>query len=170
MKNVEIAYITVGKVGSTYGVQGWLKIHTYTEFGASILDYKPWYLNSGENQWDVLEVEDGRIHGKGIIAKLKGFNTPEEARLLTGKTIAITRAQLPKLKKEEYYWSDLEGLTVINSNGNILGKVIYLIATGSNDVLVVKGEKEHAIPYLPGDVVISIDLNKREIHVDWEFI
>ena len=170
MKKAEIAYITVGKVGSTYGVQGWLKIRTYTEFGASILNYTPWYLSSGDDKWNALDIEEGRIHGNGIIAKLAGFNTPEEARLLTGKTIAITRSQLPELEIDEYYWSDLEGLTVINSDGNVLGKVIYLIATGSNDVLVVKGDKEHAIPYLPGKVVTSVDLNKQEIHVNWELI
>lgn len=170
MKKSATAYVTAGKIGSTYGIQGWLKIHTYTEFGASLFEYKPWYLSSGNDEWNAIEVEDGRIHGNGIIAKLAGINTPEDARLLTGKMIAITRSQLPKLKKEEYYWSDLVGLTVLNKNGEILGKVIYLMETGSNDVLMIKGDKEHAIPYLPGDIITNINLVKQEMHVDWELI
>jgi 16S rRNA processing protein RimM len=170
MKKADMAYITVGKIGSPYGVKGWLNIRTYTEFGASILEYHPWYSSSENHDWKVIDVESSRIHGNGVIAKIADINTPEEARLLTGKMIAITRSQLPLLKKNEFYWSDLEGLTVINKNGDVLGKVIYLIATGSNDVLVVKGDKEHAIPYLLGNVVLSVDLDKQEIHVDWDMI
>ena len=168
MKKAEAAHIKIGKVGSPYGIRGWLKIHSYTEFGASILDYMPWYVEQGEDQWRELIVEEGRMHSGQVIAKIAGYDTPEEARLLTGKTITILRSQLPKLNKNEYYWSDLEGLTVINKNGVVLGKVIYLIETGSNDVLVVKGDKEHAIPYLPGTVVLDVNLEKQEIHVDWE--
>ena len=82
--------------------------------------------------------------------------------------IAITRAQLPALPKNEYYWSDLEGLTVINQAGVVLGKVIYLIATGSNDVLVIKGDKELAIPYLQDEVITQVDLENGVIHVNWD--
>jgi 16S rRNA processing protein RimM len=170
MKNADETYIKVGKIGATYGIKGWLKIHTFTEFGASILEYKPWYIARDNEEWRAIDIEDGKIHGNGIIAKFASCNNPEEARLLTGNNIAILRSQLPALSKDEFYWSDLEGLTVINKNGEILGKVVYLIETGSNDVLVVKGTKEHAIPYLPGSVVLSVDLEKQEIHVDWELI
>jgi 16S rRNA processing protein RimM len=84
--------------------------------------------------------------------------------------MAVKRTQLAKLKKNEYYCAELEGLTVINKDDKVLGKIIYLIETGSNDVLVVKGDKEHAIPYLLGDVVTSVDLVKQVMHVDWEEI
>lgn len=117
-----------------------------------------------------MQIEDARAHGNTIIVKLADLNTPEAARLLTGIEIAIKRTQLPTLEKNEYYWSDLIGLTVINKNGEVLGKVIYLIATGSNDVLIVKGENEHAIPYFFGEVVLSVDLAKQEIQVDWELL
>lgn len=162
--------VIIGKIGSTFGIRGSLKIQSYAEFGPQILEYKPWYLNTGNDEWTTIEVETGEIHGKGVIAKFTGINTPEEARLFTGKLIGIQRSQLPKLKKNEYYWSELEGLTVIDKHGTILGKVIYLMETGSNDVLVVKGDKEHAIPYLPGKVILDVDLEKQEIQVDWEII
>lgn len=169
MVDKDTDYIVVGKIGATYGIKGWLKILSYTERFANILDYNPWYIEN-ENHWRIFEVQDGHEHGKGIVAKLSGLNNPEEARLLSGKKIAILRSQLPKLAKDEYYWSDLKGLTVINQHGETLGKVSYLIATGSNDVLVVKGDREHAIPYSLGKVVTEIDLVKGEMHVNWEVI
>ena len=162
-------YIIVGKIGSTYGIQGWLKVYSYTNPVANISEFNPWYIENGEN-WAPIKVNDIREHGKIIVAKFNGQSNPEEARLLTGKKIAIKRSQLPVLEKNEYYWSDLEGLTVIDQNGKTLGKVAYLIATGSNDVLVVKGTKEHALPYIQGDVIKKIDLEARVMHVDWEEI
>lgn len=170
MKNADKAYVKVGKIGSTYGIKGWLKIQSFTEFGASILDYSPWFLSNTPNNREIVNIEDSRPHGTGLIVKFVGFDNPEKARLLTGKTIEIERSQFPELPKNEFYWSDLVGLTVINKNGDILGKVSYLMETGSNDVLVVKGEKEIAIPYMPGSVVLNVDLEKQEIQVDWELI
>src|SRR5438045_56241 len=107
MKSTDTSYVIVGKFGSTYGVHGWIKIHTYTEFGANILEYQPWYINrkndpGKNNLWTPIAIESGRLHNNGIIVKLNGINTPEEVRLFTGLTIAITRSQLPQLSENEY--------------------------------------------------------------------
>lgn len=169
MKNANTDYIVVGKLGSAYGIKGWLKVQSFTDPITNIETYSPWYLKNGD-QWEPIEVQESREHGKTIVAKLSGLNTPEQARLLTGKEIAIKRSQLPSLAKNEYYWSDLEGLTVINQHNQVLGKIAYLIETGANDVLVVKGDKEFAIPYLQGDVIKNIDLASKIMHVDWEVI
>lgn len=162
-------YVIVGKIGAAYGIQGWLKIISFTETLTDILDYDPWYIEDNL-EWKLMDVESGKPHGKGVIVKLKHISNPEEARLLTGKKIAIKRSQLPALAKNEYYWRDLEGLTVINHNGDVLGKIAFIMSTGSNDVLVVKGDKEYAIPYLPDDVITSIDLDKQVMHVKWDLI
>lgn len=162
-------YIVVGKIGSTYGIKGWLKIISFTDPIAGILDYSALYIEDKES-WKPIKIDDGRLHGKGIVVHFPDFNTPEEARLITGKKIAITRDQLPALEQQEYYWSDLEGLTVINYTGEELGTINYLMETGSNDVLVVKGKKEIAIPYLMGEVILDVDLEARVMHVKWDVI
>jgi len=172
----KIPHIAIGKIGSTYGVHGWLKVYPYPHTTISLLDYSPWLLSQSstdQTHWTAWEVEASKIHGKGLVVKFATLSTPEEARLLTGKIVALERSQLPPPEKNEYYWSDLIGLTVINKNGEILGKVLYLLATGANDVLVIQHEpdkKEYAIPYLLNRVILNIDLNKQEIQVDWELI
>ena len=162
-------YIVVGQIGSTYGIHGWLKVLSFTDTVTQLLTYTPWYIEEG-NHWKPIDVTGSRAHGKGIVVKLSGFDTPEHSKRLAGKKIAVTRSQLPTLKKNEYYWNDLKGLTVINQRGEELGKVIYLLATGANDVLVVKGEKEHAIPYLLNDTIVKVDLEKQILYVNWEII
>jgi 16S rRNA processing protein RimM len=162
-------YVIIGKVGAPYGIKGWVKITSFTMPIANVLSYDPWYIQEGQ-AWQPTKITGGREHGKGIVAKLAGLENPEQARLWTGKEIAIKRSQLPVLEKHEYYWSDLAGLTVINQTGDVLGKVIYLMETGSNDVLVIKGDKEYGIPYLFGEVIIDVDLTKKVMHVKWDLI
>ncbi len=168
MINTKTDYVVVGKLGSTHGIQGWLKLHSYTEPAANVLMYKPWYLETPAH-WQPVKLEASRTQDKGILVKFADYDNPERARLLTGKKIAVQRLQLPNLKKGEFYWSDLEGLTVINADGALLGKVAYLLETGSNDVLVVKGDKEYAIPYLP-EVIKDVDLANQVIRINWELI
>lgn len=161
-------FIPIGKVGAPYGVKGWIKVHSFTAIKLNIFEYLPWYVEE-KNGWHITEVTDGREHGKTLVVKFEGYDSPETVRVLTGKTLGIQRSQLPELKKDEYYWSDLQGLTVINQDGTVLGTITHMLETGANDVMVVKKDKEYAIPYLP-DVVLSVDLEKREMRVNWDLI
>jgi len=157
-KNVVLGYIS-----GLYGVKGWVKIFSYTQPKENILSYSPWHLKQQN-----VEIEDGRIHGKGIIAKLIGFDDRESAAKLLNQNIAVARKCLADLQSDEYYWVDLIGLHVINQDGSHLGRVDQLFATGANDVVVVKdGQKEHLLPFLKW-VVLEIDLDARIMRVDWD--
>src|SRR5579872_2777730 len=127
MNTFDGGYIITGKVGVTYGIKGWLKIHSYTEKASHILNYNPWYIEEFSG-WQPFQLEEGREQGKTLVAKLAGIENPERAKKLAGKKIAIKREQLLPLPENEYYWADLEGLQVIDQKGQNLGQVIYLIA------------------------------------------
>lgn len=160
-------YISLGKIGAVYGIKGWLRIQSYAALPEQIISYQPWYLWQN-NQWKPTTVIDFKPHGKSFIAKLPGCSDRETAKTYTGKTIAIHREQLPSLANNEYYWRDLEGLTVVTKEGENLGKSTQLFDTGSNDVLVVQGEHEYLIPYLWGKNILAIDLEKQTITIDWD--
>src|SRR3990167_2348328 len=162
-------YITIGKIGSPYGIKGWVKITAFTQAVSNILNLQPWSFYQNHS-WVELKVEAAKIHGKGIIAKLELWNSPETVKQLTGISIGVKKSQLPTLNSGEYYWRDLEGLTVISHTGEILGTVQYLIETGRHEVVVIKGKKEFALPYLPGTVILNIDLPNKEMHVHWDVI
>ena len=157
----------LGRVVGLYGVQGWLKVYSHTDPPESILEYSPWQLHLGDS-WPVVRVLEGRRHGKGLIALLEDVQDREAGRRLLGADIAVERSQLPALEPGEYYWTDLVGLRVVTRDGIELGRVDSLMETGSNDVLVVKDDREHLVPFLPGDVIVDVDVPAGVIRVDWD--
>ncbi len=161
--------IIVGKIVSLYGVRGWVKVYSYTNPRTNILTYSPWQLGL-HGQWQNVMVAERQAYGKGILARLESCQDRDTAARFLGADIAVDRGQLPPTLEGEYYWADLIGLTVINSEGITFGQVVSLLETGANDVLVVKGEgtPERLIPFLPDRVILEIDLSKRWIRVDWE--
>ncbi len=174
MKAYKTEDLTIlGQITSVYGVKGWLKVYSHTEPMDGILNYKPWIIKHN-GQWVPVNVEICRKHGKGLVAKLKNVDDRDVARLYCGAEIAVERSLLPELEVGEYYWSQLEQLTVYTLSDQLLGKVSHLIETGSNDVLVVKGDaqsidqRERMIPYLPDQVVKEINLDTGTIRVDWD--
>lgn len=158
--------IIIGRLGSPFGVKGWIKVISFTDPREKILEYKPWQLCIN-NQWQRIEILNSQYQGKSIIVQLAGLQDREIAKTYTHGEIAIERNQLPVLPEQDYYWVDLIGLKVITKSGEMLGLVNHLIATGSNDVLVVKGDRERLIPYVD-EVIVQVDLQTKEITVDWD--
>jgi 16S rRNA processing protein RimM len=166
--------IVMGKLGSTYGIRGWLKVFSYTDNAESIFDYSPWYLNQ-KGKWVEYKVESWKRHGQGYVCKLAGLDVREDAQLMTNFEIAIDPASLPELSEDEFYWRELFGMQVFTTKGYDLGKVTDLLETGSNDVLVIKanlkdafGQKERLVPYLEEQVIKKVDREARRIEVDWD--
>lgn len=159
--------IILGRISGLFGVRGWVKVYSHTSPREGVLGYKTWYLKRPEG-WMPYKLATGRVQGKGVVARLAGFDDREQAAGLIGLEIAVRREQLPKLKPGEYYWSDLEGLRVENLEGVDLGVVSHLFETGANDVLVVEGDRERLIPYTRGEAVQRVDLESGRIIVDWD--
>lgn len=159
--------ITLGKVSGVFGVKGWVKVFSYTEQREGILDYNPWFLKLG-GEWKAFSLQSGQVQGKGIIASLEGVVQREQAEALVGCSIAIPRGQLQELRKGEYYWADLEGMKVVTVDGVELGSVDALFETGSNDVLVVRGDRERLVPWIMGDVIRSVSVEDKHILVAWD--
>ncbi|MCP3679454.1 MAG: ribosome maturation factor RimM [Gammaproteobacteria bacterium] len=162
-------YITMGKFGKPFGVKGWIKVTSYTDPIEQLLNYQPWhYQQHSQIAWQALEIDANKVQGKGLLIHIKGCDSPEQVKSYTNGLIAIERDKLPTLVVGEYYWCDLEGLTVINQQGETLGIIDYLFTTASNDVIVVKGEQLYYIPYIQDDFVIEIDLAAGQMIVAWE--
>jgi 16S rRNA processing protein RimM len=175
--------LAVGRITGCYGVKGWVKIHSYTEPKENFLRFGQWMVRR-RGGVESFELDDGRVQGKGLVVHIAGVDDRTLAEAYSGLEVVVPAGSLPALEEGDYYWSQLQGLQVwCRDRGDegrdrdkeriLLGTVDYLIETGANDVLVVKpsadsiDDRERLIPYLPGDVVTGVDLDRAVIEVDW---
>nr|WP_087146185.1 ribosome maturation factor RimM [Crenothrix polyspora] len=159
--------INVGKISGVFGIKGWVKVFSFTEPTDNILNYSPWILKKGTDTKTV-KVVTGRVQGKAIVAEIEGISDRDIAAALAGWEILVEQSQLPNVVGNEYYWFDLVGLRVENTQGSDFGVVESLMETGANDVLIVKGDRDRAIPFLQGQTIIKIDLDAGLMIVDWD--
>ena len=160
--------VVLGRIVGAFGVRGWVKVFSYTDPREAILNYDGWLLGRNGG-WEINQVAAGQRHGKSVIAHIEGVEDRNDAERLRGTDIAVARELLPQTEDGQYYWSDLQGLTVVHRDGTELGEVDYLLETGANDVLVVKGDQERLIPFAMGDTIIAVDLEAGKVTVDWQW-
>lgn len=167
--DTSVEYVPVGKISGAFGVKGWVKIYSFTDPRDNILSYSPLYL-SQKGAWVEVKVVDGRLQGKGVIMSLDKITDRNQALPLVGLELAIVKTQIKPAGKDEYYWSDLIGMTVVNTQDESFGVVDSLLENGAHDVLVVvnNDKTERLIPFVLDDIVKLVDLNNRIIRVDWE--
>ncbi len=159
--------VVLGKVTGLFGVRGWVKLWSYTDPARNLLDYRDIELGQG-GAWRKTRLVEGRRHGEGLVGRFEGVQDRESAAALVGAELAVPRDRLPATGEGEYYWADLVGLEVVNREGVGLGRVERMMATGANDVMVVSGERERLLPFLPGRFVDEVDLDGGRIVVDWD--
>jgi 16S rRNA processing protein RimM len=162
----ESHYITVGRVGRTSGIKGWVRIYSFTQPFTNFLQYSPWYISTPEK---LFLLTDCKPQGSFLLGKIEDCNSPEEAKRFVNSPVLILKEKLPILSEKEFYWTDLIQLDVYNLNKDYLGKIESIMETGANDVLVIeKNKKKIMIPYVLDHFIKDIDLEKKEILVDWE--
>jgi 16S rRNA processing protein RimM len=166
--------LVIGVIGAPYGVKGWVKITSHTHELDGVFAYTPWLLGQVEGGKHYV-VDQWRTHNKGLVAKLVGVETRDDAESIKNLEISIKAAQLPQLADNDFYWRELVGMQVITEQGYSLGVVKELFETGANDVMLIKanlndafGQKERMVPYLLDQVIKQVDRQAKTIKVDWD--
>lgn len=165
--------VIMGRVAAAHGLRGWVKIQPYTEYLDSLLDYRSWWIGQEHGPWREVEVQQCEVHNKTLAAQLPDCPDRTAAEKLKGLLIAVPRSSLPQQTGDEYYWSDLIGLAVVNEAGVQLGTVANLLETGANQVLSVTpvssmtgNSGEILIPFV-ATAIKQVDMKNRIIRVDW---
>ncbi|PID33619.1 MAG: 16S rRNA processing protein RimM [Thiotrichales bacterium] len=158
-------YIELGNISGFFGVKGWVKLYSYSRPRVGIGKYKDFYLGDNKTPIRFTQIKES---GKNVIGHIEGINSREEASDYLGQSLFIKQQDLPKLENE-YYWHELIGLTVINQQDVVLGKIVEMLETGANDVMVIRNDSEELlIPYAVSHYVLSVDLDNQIMRVDWE--
>lgn len=156
--------VVVGRLGAPFGVQGWVKLESYTEPPEQILRYPA--LRAGA-AGDQVAVRDWKRVGRGQLAvRIDGVASRDAAVGLRGAELWVRRADLPPTAPGEYYFADLIGLVAVNLEGDALGQVAEILELPAHPVLVLHGERERLVP-LVQERLIKVDLDAGRLTLDW---
>jgi 16S rRNA processing protein RimM len=172
--------IVLGKVVDAYGLRGAVRVHSFADDPESWGGMPRWWLGrdgDAPEMWRCLRLIRCRGQSGSLIASLDGIDDRQAAESLRGMLIGAPREELPAPEDGAYYWGDLVGLDVVNTQGQAVGRVAGLIGTGANDVLRVMAEseegkegkegKERLLPFVDA-VIREVDVPGRRIRVDWD--
>ena len=154
--------LAVGKIVKPQGIKGELKVLPYSGVAEELVCYKEFFLskNSEPQPFKVLK---SRAHGKFFVLQLSAVADRETSEQLVGREILVAKAAMPELSEDEFYWHELKGLRVVTEQGDILGTVTNLMATGANDVLVITGGgKEYLVP-ATDEILVTVNRGTKTL-------
>lgn len=128
--------LCVATLKKPYGIKGWLWVFSHTEERSAIFAMSPWYMKTATGLKPIT-VREWRTQGSGLVASFAEVPDRNVAETMHGTTIWVAKTSLPDLTDDEYYWSDLVALPVVNEAGECLGVVKNLFETAAHAVMTV---------------------------------
>ena len=170
--------VEVGRIQDAWGIKGWFRVLSHSADPQALFSSKRWFIMPSERGAKTfsgvlkLAIREAKTHSDSIVATAQEIDDRSAAELLKGARVFVPRSSFPTADKDEYYWVDLIGLTVVNREGEQLGEVKELLSTGPQTVLVLAYEadgkaQERMIPFVAA-YVDTVDLAARTIAVDWQ--
>ena len=166
----------VGYVSGAFGVTGSIRVTPFSSDADALLSAKTWWLDKPSPQ--SVSVRTAKMHGGDVVAQLTGLLGRDAAEALKGAAVSIPRSEFPALPDNEFYWSDLIGLDVVNLQGEALGQVTDMMHNGAQSILritpvpapvsnaAVDKAPERLIPFVD-QFVKTVDQDSKTITVDW---
>ncbi len=162
----------VGYVSGAFGVTGSIRVTPFSTDADALLSVKSWWLDKPSLQ--SVQVRTAKLHGGDVVCTLVGLSGRDAAEALKGAAVSIPRSAFPKLPEDEFYWSDLIGLHVVNVEGHALGTVSDMMHNGAQSILRItpvadaaaEQAPERLIPFVD-QFVKTVDQATKTITVDW---
>ena len=159
--------LVIGKIVNTFGIRGELKVIPDTDFveerfaeGSELILCTP----QGDRK---VKVASAKEHKGMLLVLLEGVVNINQVEQYKGCELAVDQDELPMLDEGEYYFFQLKGLKVLDTQGNELGTVIRMESSAAQNLMRVRKTdgKEALIPYI--DVFVKgVDLKAGTVTVD----
>ncbi len=153
-------YVAVGQVVRAWGTKGEIKVESLTDFPDRFAVRKTLYIEGIP-----FIIEQSRPHKDCFIIKLATINDPSTADRLRGTYLEIPEEQIHKLPAGKYYWFQMIGLEVVDTNDEPVGRIVDILPTGSNDVYIVRGHRGEILIPATDEVVKLIDLENGRMTI-----
>lgn len=158
-------YLQIGKIVNTHGVKGEVRLIPLTD-DPHRFDALEWvYIEKG-NAMKKYSIKDVKYTKGSVILKLSGIDTVDTAETLRDCFVVVDRSNAVKLPKDSFFICDILGSTIVDEKDAVLGQLVNVLQTGSNDVYIIKSEsgKELLLPALKS-VVRKISPEQKRIEV-----
>ncbi|MEF9917466.1 MAG: ribosome maturation factor RimM [Lachnospiraceae bacterium] len=157
--------LQVGVIASTHGIKGEVKVFPTTDDVTRFKELKQVMLDTGKEQL-ILDIEQVKFFKKFAILKFKGIDNINEIEKYKGCSLFVKREDAVKLKKDEYFISDMIGMKVLTDDKMEYGTLVDVLETGANDVYVIEtlDKKEILVPAIK-QCILNVDIQKREMEI-----
>ena len=159
--------LQVGVISSTHGVRGEVKVFPTTDDVKRFKRLKEVILDTGKEEL-TLEIEGVKFFKQFVILKFKGYDNINDIEKYKGKSLFVTRANAVRLRKDEYFIADLQGLTVVDEEDKVLGTLRDVMETGANDVYIIDmaDGREVLVPAIKECILhVDVKAGKMQIHL-----
>lgn len=155
-------FVTIGTIVTPHGVRGDVRIIPQTDFPDRFFDMETCYIEG-----KLYHITGARYHKKFIILTFAEVKDRNAAELIVRKDIEVPREELVDLPEGQYYIFDMIGLTVVDTEGKVLGTLKEVLQPGANDVYVVEqeGQQDLLLPVIKS-VILDIDMENKRVTVD----
>ncbi|MFD1465527.1 ribosome maturation factor RimM [Lapidilactobacillus mulanensis] len=161
-------YYEVGKIVTTHGLKGEVKVAATTDFPNERFKKGATLFFQMNGQWQPLHVASTRPHKGMYLLTFAEYQDINDVQHLLQQMLYVDEADQQELAADEYYYRDIVGLTIIDQATNeSIGKVREILAPGANDVWVVArpGQSDLLLPFLKS-VVLKVDVANKTALVD----
>lgn len=166
MDNRSESLLEVGKIIGTHGLRGDLKVRLHSGDPEVLLATEQIFLHLPSGERLTAKPIRRTVHKGQVLLRLQDFESINLVEHLIGGLVLLPEDQLPGLADDEFYWSQLEGLQVVDRTRGPIGKLQQMFTTAAHDTYVVKGEYCEVLIPAVAQFILEIDLQGQVMHVD----
>ncbi len=161
--------VLLGEIVGVFGIKGWVKIKTFTQYPEDLTEYGALETESGTK----IDIRITQIKGPNtVLAQVKGCHDRTQAEQLIKTQLFTNRENMPTAETDEYYHIDLIGLGVLDEAGKNYGHIVAVHDFGAGTFFDVQEDGNPHLKTLPfqKDSVLQVDLANKYILINPEFL
>lgn len=160
-------YYNVGKIVNTHGVRGEVRVLATTDFiDERFAKGNTLYLQQAGDPLP-LTIESTRQHKGFVLVKFAGYDNINDVERFRDHELMVSADDQQPLDDGQYYYHQIIGLDVEDTDGRHLGRIKEILSPGANDVWVVeRPEKRDLLLPVIDDVVKNVNLDKNLVTVE----
>lgn len=166
MDNLADSLIEIAKIVGAHGLRGDLKVRSNSGDPQLLLDAEQLHLRLPTGKTLAIQTSRRSLHKGQVLLRVQGCESLDQIEQFIGGAVLLPETQLPDLDDDEYYWSQLKGLSVVDRQRGPIGHLEQMFSTAAHDTYVVKGALGEIMFPAVEQFVLEINLQERVVKVD----